>query len=111
VIDRLVDRGRRHETIFLKGNHEAMLLDLLRDPEIFPTFKQYGGLQTLLSYGLTPSVNPGHDEQQALIGELAQKIPHPHRRFFDDLRPKFLCGDFFWTRRSQPLALPDFRPS
>ena len=65
----LIDRGQRHETIFLKGNHEAMLLDLLRDPEIFPTFKQYGGLQTLLSYGLTPSANPGHDEQQALIGD------------------------------------------
>jgi serine/threonine protein phosphatase 1 len=108
VIDMLVDRGQRHETIFLKGNHEAMLLDLLRDPEIFPTFKQYGGLHTLLSYGLTPSVNPGHGAQQALVGELAQKIPHPHRRFFDDLRPKFLCGDFFWTRRSQPLGLAGF---
>ena len=63
VIDMLIDRGQRHETIFLKGNHEVMLFDLLRDPEIFPTFKQYGGLQTLLSYGLAPSVNPDREEQ------------------------------------------------
>ena len=74
VIDMLIDRAQRHETIFLKGNHEAMLVDLLRDPGVFPTFKQYGGLQTLLSYGL-PSVNPDQDEQQALIRALAQKIP------------------------------------
>jgi serine/threonine protein phosphatase 1 len=106
VIDMLIDRGQRHETIFLKGNHEAMLLDLLRDPEIFPTFKQYGGLQTLLSYGLAPSVNPGHDEQQALIGELAQKIPHPHRRFFDDLRPKFFCGDFLFVHAGVKPGTP-----
>ena len=43
VIDMLIDRAQRHETIFLKGNHEAMLLELLRDPAIFPSFKQYGG--------------------------------------------------------------------
>jgi serine/threonine protein phosphatase 1 len=83
-----------------------MLLDLLRDPEIFPTFKQYGGLQTLLSYGLTPSVNPGNDEQQALVGELAQKIPHPHRRFFDDLQSKYLCGDFLFVHAGVRPGIP-----
>jgi serine/threonine protein phosphatase 1 len=97
VIDMLIDRGQRHETIFLKGNHEAMLLELFRDPEGFPIFKQYGGLQTLLSYGVIPSVNPDRDEQQALIKALAQKIPDSHRHFFDDLRPKFYCGDFLFV--------------
>jgi len=106
VIDMLIDRGQRHETIFLKGNHEAMLLDLLRDPEIFPTFKQYGGLPTLLSYGLTPSVNPDQNEQRALIGELAQKISGPHRRFFDDLRSKFLCGDFLFVHAGVRPGIP-----
>lgn len=86
VIDMLIERGQRRETIFFKGNHEAMLLDLLGDPAVFPTFKQYGGLQTLLSYGLSPSVNPDPEEQQALIKELAQNIPASHRRFYDKLR-------------------------
>jgi len=44
MIDMLIERGRQHETIFLKGNHEAMLVDLLREPEVFPVFKQFGGL-------------------------------------------------------------------
>ena len=93
----LIDRGRRHETIFLKGNHEVMLFDLLGGPEIFPTFKQYGGIQTLLSYGLAPSINPDREEQLALVEALAQKIPNRHRDFFSNLRSKFVCGDFLFV--------------
>jgi len=106
VIDMLIERSQRHETLFLKGNHEAMLLDLLSDPGVFPTFKQYGGLQTLLSYGLTPSVNPDAEEQQALIQELAQKIPDSHRRFYDGLRLTLSCGDFFFVHAGVNPGLP-----
>lgn len=106
VIDMLIDRSQRHETIFLKGNHEAMLLDLLRDPQIFTAFKQFGGLPTLLSYGLSPSINPDQNEQQALVEELTQKIPQPHRRFFDDLRPKFFCGDFLFVHAGVRPGIP-----
>ena len=31
TIDLLIERGRRHEAIFLKGNHEAFLLDVFQD--------------------------------------------------------------------------------
>ena len=106
VIDMLIERGRHYETIFLKGNHEAMLFDLLRDPEVFAAFKQYGGLHTLMSYGLVPSVNPDREEQHALIEALAQKIPHPHRSFFNSLRPKFSCGDFFFVHAGVRAGIP-----
>ena len=106
VIDMLIDRAQRHGTIFLKGNHEAMLLDLLRDPEIFPMFRQYGGLPTLRSYGLTPSVNPDREEQQTLIKALEQKIPHSHRRFFHDLRSNFFCGDFLFVHAGVKPDIP-----
>jgi serine/threonine protein phosphatase 1 len=106
VIDMLIERGRQHETIFLKGNHEALLVDLLRKPDVFPVFKQYGGLQTLLSYGITPSVNPDAQEQQVLLQALAQKIPPAHRRFFGSLRPKFSCGDFFFVHAGVRAGIP-----
>src|SRR3954452_16579467 len=32
TIDLLIDRSRRHETIFLKGNHETFLFDVLKFP-------------------------------------------------------------------------------
>ena len=106
VIDMLIDRGQRHETIFLKGNHEVMLFDLLGGPEIFPTFKQYGGIQTLLSYGVAPSVNPDREEQLALVGALAQKIPNRHRDFFSSLRSKFVCGDFLFVHAGVKPGIP-----
>jgi serine/threonine protein phosphatase 1 len=106
VVDLLIERGQRHEAIFLKGNHEAILLDLLGDPEIFPIFKQFGGLQTLRSYGLAPSVNPNREEQLALISALAERIPDRHRRFFDGLRSTFLCGDFLFVHAGVRPGVP-----
>jgi hypothetical protein len=96
TIDLLVNRSRDYETVFLKGNHEAFLFDVLKSPSQLQSWKQYGGLQTLASYGLTPSLNPDEAEQAELIKEeLADRIPLHQRRFFNNLRLRFVCGDFF----------------
>jgi serine/threonine protein phosphatase 1 len=34
TLDLLIDRAARHEAIFLKGNHEAILIDALQDPSV-----------------------------------------------------------------------------
>lgn len=48
--------------ICLRGNHEDMLLGFLEDPlRHGPTWLQYGGRQTLLSFGVAP-VHPGVPE-------------------------------------------------
>lgn len=108
VIDLLIERGRNHETVFLKGNHEAFLFDVLKDPPQLQNWKLYGGLQTLTSYGLRPSLNPDVAEQTELINQLARSIPPHHRRFFNSLRLRFVCGDFFFVhagvRPRVPLA-------
>jgi serine/threonine protein phosphatase 1 len=50
---------------FLLGNHEAALLDFLRDPERGNAWLAYGGRQTLASYGVRP---PGERaEPEALV--------------------------------------------
>lgn len=97
TIDLLIERGRKHESVFLKGNHEAFLFDVLKDPNQLQSWKQYGGLQTLTSYGLRPSLNPDTAEQNELIGQLALSIPPHQRRFFNSLRLRFVCGDFFFV--------------
>jgi serine/threonine protein phosphatase 1 len=97
TIDLLVERGRKHESVFLKGNHEAFLFDVLRDPSRLQDWRQYGGLQTLASYGLRPSLNPDAAEQAELIGQFALTIPPHQRHFFDNLRLRFVCGDFFFV--------------
>lgn len=108
TIELLIERGRRHESVFLKGNHEAFLLNVLQDPSLLPDWKQYGGLQTLASYGLRPPLNPNVDEQEELIREFAATIPAHQMHFFAGLRLRFVCGDFFFAhagvRPGVPLA-------
>jgi serine/threonine protein phosphatase 1 len=96
TIDMLIDRSRQHECIFLKGNHEALLLDILGDAGGLETWKYYGGFPTLISYGIAPPLNPALYEQKRLVSELVNRIPDSHRHFFHDLRPSFSCGDFFF---------------
>lgn len=108
TIELLIERGRKHESVFLKGNHEEFLLDVLKDPAQFDQWKQFGGLQTLTSYGLKPSLNPSAAEQAELIQELSARIPLHQHRFFEGLRARFVCGDFFFVhagvRPGVPLA-------
>jgi serine/threonine protein phosphatase 1 len=108
TIELLIERGLKHESVFLKGNHEAFLQGVLEDPAQLQAWRQFGGLQTLVSYGLKPSLNPDPAEQAELIRQLTEAIPLNHMRFFQSLRARFVCGDFFFVhagvRPGVPLA-------
>lgn len=108
TLDILINRGRRGNTVFLKGNHEVFLGSVLRDPSLLPEWLHVGGLYTLMSYGLAPSGTPGDEERQLLVRELARAMPRPHLEFLSKLRPTFTCGDFFFVhagvRPGVPLA-------
>jgi serine/threonine protein phosphatase 1 len=106
TIDLLVERSRRHESIFLKGNHEAFMFEVLRDPARLEAWKEYGGFQTLMSYGLAPSIKPDREEQNELVRALRHGLPNHHRRFFDSLRPSFVCGDFFFAHAGVKPGVP-----
>jgi serine/threonine protein phosphatase 1 len=106
TIELLIERGRRHESVFLKGNHEAFLSDVLKDPSQLEQWKQFGGLQTLTSYGLRPSLNPDAAEQAELVHQLASKIPPHQQHFFASLRLRFVCGDFFFVHAGVKPGVP-----
>lgn len=54
TLDLLVDFAARREAepVFLMGNHEQMLLRFLDDPAAGERWLRFGGLQTLVSYGV-----------------------------------------------------------
>jgi len=106
TIDLLVERSRRHECVFLKGNHEAFMFEVLQDPSRLAAWKEYGGFQTLMSYGLAPSINPDIEEQKELVQALLQDMPDHHRRFFGSLRSSFACGDFFFVHAGVKPGVP-----
>jgi serine/threonine protein phosphatase 1 len=98
VIDLLIKRGRIHELVLLKGNHEAFALEFIRDSSTLVEWSGYGGFQTLISYGLAPSFKMGPAERQELSERFARVLfESGHSRFLASLRNSFACGDFFFA--------------
>jgi serine/threonine protein phosphatase 1 len=97
VLDMLVDRRQRHETVFLKGNHEELLLQFIGTQRPVPNWSKLGGLQTLASYGVQPSLTMTADQEQALAAALTIAMPAAHRNFLLQLQTFFSCGDYFFV--------------
>ena len=97
VLDRLVARNLTHRMVFLKGNHETFLSQFVSKPAILGDWQRLGGLETLMSYGLTPSINADTVTQAKLATALDQAMPPSHRRFLDDLKSSFTFGDFYFV--------------
>jgi serine/threonine protein phosphatase 1 len=106
VLDRLIDRRRSHQTQCLKGNHEAYMLEFLKNPTIFDEWGRYGGLETLMSYGLTPSLNIDPDERARLASALERALPERHHSFLASLRTTFTCGDFYFVHAGVRPGIP-----
>ena len=51
VIESLLELQKSCSPIFLRGNHEVMILDARNDPLKSDLWQSYGGLETLFSYG------------------------------------------------------------
>ena len=106
TLDLLIERSLHRETVFLKGNHEAYFLEVLRDPTKLEDWRQFGGLQTLMSYGVQPTLNPDSIEQADLIKALTGVMPRDHLSFLEGLKPSFVCGDFFFVHAGVRPGIP-----
>jgi len=86
------------ERIYLRGNHEQTLLDFLIQSEVGPSWFQYGGLQTLVSYGVRYSKIPtGKGDLQALQEDLRECIPAKHLAFLEKTRISYSAGSYFFV--------------
>ena len=98
VLDLLLQNPLGLPSVFLKGNHEAMLLAFLEDPEGAWAWLEYGGRETLMSYGL--EIPPGPLPRTALRdlhGELREKLPRDHFAFLQRLRLTWSQGDYLFV--------------
>lgn len=87
------------EVVFLKGNHEALLLDFLRRPEAAIDWLREDGPETLRSYGIDlPAVfEPAVDESRRLRDRLADAMPLSHFRFLHDLPIRHGVGEYVFV--------------
>ena len=106
VLDLLVARERAHRTVFLKGNHETFMADFTANPSILENWQRVGGLETLMSYGITPSLNAGAPDQARLAAAFDDAVPESHRRFLRDLTLSFTYGDFLFVHAGIRPGIP-----
>jgi serine/threonine protein phosphatase 1 len=109
VLDLLISRSRSHQIVCLKGNHETFIFDFLRDPTVFDPWKSFGGLETLMSYGVVPPINASQQEQRELAEAFAHALPNSHRQFLFNLSPSFASGDYFFAHAGVRPGIPLLR--
>jgi serine/threonine protein phosphatase 1 len=90
----LVAYGAERESIFLKGNHEAVAVRCLSDRSWIEGWIKLGGYETLASYGVAvKNISRTAEIQLAFHNAL----PQNHIKFFRELRSFFACGDYFFA--------------
>lgn len=97
TIDRLIEHGKTHESVFLKGNHELIAIKCLSDRGLFDQWLRLGGLETLVSYGVPAETLANGKQIAELQSAFHSALPQAHFRFFRDLKNSFECGDFFFA--------------
>ena len=83
------------ERVFLKGNHDATLLDFLADAGAGPGWLGVGGQATLLSYGVALPPGPrGAAYFEDVREALGQAVPSGHKAFLEGLSLFHVEGDY-----------------
>jgi serine/threonine protein phosphatase 1 len=108
VLERLQAFSLSHTAVFLKGNHEEMLLAFLRDPPRGLPWIHAGGWRTLASYGIDRTPEQRAD-LIAIAAELRSALPAKHLAFLKSLALSHGIGGYHFVhagvRPGTPLAL------
>ncbi len=100
VIDILLSQPLQNfQHIFLRGNHEDLLLRCFLDSRAWPQWIGLGGAATALSYGagLRRSEAEEDDGDERIRQDFLRRIPPEHRRFLEDLQLSFRSGDYLFV--------------
>lgn len=99
VLDVLVNSPLEgFKAIYLKGNHEDLLLNFLEDFSIGTLWFSLGGDATVYSYGVSSPLGVKQDKHFKKIQEsLRETLPEEHQRFLLDLKLYHEVGDYLFV--------------
>ena len=106
VIDYMIRRKslKDRDAVFLRGNHEQMLLVALEDDQKFRQWVRYGGDATMMSYGVSPAgIGPQCSE---LRKAFRAAIPPSHLEFFKNLQNIYSEGGFVFVHAGVRPGIP-----
>ena len=99
VVENLVESPLEgFEHVFLVGNHDEALLSFLEGAESSEAWLNYGGAETIYSYGVRTLKNVRGGEKRELIREsLTKLIPERHLLFFKKLEHFRRFDNYFFV--------------
>lgn len=103
LVDRLLKGFTGFETVYLKGNHDDTLLQFLTDPSIGDAWRNFGGIETLQSYGVTHAQDKNWSQTRS---EFAAALPREHLEFFKNLRLHVTIGDYVFVHAGLKPRVP-----
>lgn len=95
----------------LKGNHEAVMLAFLEDPEVFGHWIALGGDATLKSYGIDIVRDAGGGGGGRIRAALCAALPESHVRFLQELELWTRIGNYLFVHAGLRPGLPPQRQS
>lgn len=115
VIDQIIDvtMDPAIETHCIRGNHEDRMEAFLEQPELGSGWCDYGGRDTLVSYGVTPPGDKASLEEWGVASaQLKAALPRPHLNFLQKQIYSYAVGDYFFAHAgARPgVALQAQRP-
>ncbi|MEM9234283.1 MAG: metallophosphoesterase family protein [Pseudomonadota bacterium] len=87
-------QDRFPDTVFLKGNHEQVMLDFLAAPDENAEWLDWGGAETLTSYGVKVG---GAPDLMALRDAFAEALPDSHFQFLMSLPSLYEVGAYVFV--------------
>ena len=95
------------DTHFLKGNHEALLLDFLQHPWHLEDWLINGGRATMESYGIdAQELARRGAAPEAWRQAFAEALPQSHLRFFRNLKLSVTFGDYLFVHAGVRPGVP-----
>ena len=98
VVDWLIQsRPASDERVCLMGNHEAVLLDYLANPQMVDVWRNFGAAETFVSYGLPPHASTTRTSIEKAHRDFLAALPKEHKEFFETLPRYIEIGEYFFT--------------
>jgi serine/threonine protein phosphatase 1 len=91
---------------YIKGNHDQAVLEFLDGPETYRAWRNYGGAETLLSYGVLPPLFDSSEQMAQARVALRAHMPDEHLQFFKSLELKLSIGDYLFVHAGIRPGVP-----
>ena len=85
------------ECVFLMGNHEKYMIDLMAEGGATDRWFENGGIATLESYGIDHTLEADPLTENPIGAALWHALPNAHKTFLGTLKSSWRAGDVFFA--------------